>query len=124
MIRKDFIQRHLDELANVIAVVLQLKNNLKPVEAEAKINDFANDFLGLSFDELINVNGSLVDYLIAKHKFTLTHFKVLEDLLYHKHLFNTTDNHLNEITLEVLNYVAKNDTSYSFERVNRINQIK
>ena len=33
MIRKDYIQRYFDELAKVLAAVLQLKNDLKPVEA-------------------------------------------------------------------------------------------
>jgi hypothetical protein len=55
LIRKDFIQRHFDELAKVLAAVLQLKNDFKPIEAESKINDFANDFLGISFDEILSI---------------------------------------------------------------------
>ena len=124
MIRKDFIQRHFDELAKVIATVLQLKNDSKPVEAEAKINDFANDFLKVSFEELLTIDNNLINYLKEEKAFSFDHFKILEDLLYHKYLINPKDNQLKKLTLEVLNYVAKNDTSYSLERVNRINQMK
>ena len=124
MIRKDFIQRHFDELAKVIATVLQLKNDSKPVEAEAKINDFANDFLKVSFVELLTIDNNLINYLKEEKAFSFDHFKILEDLLYHKYLINPKDNQLKKLTLEVLNYVAKNDTSYSLERVNRINQMK
>ena len=120
MIRKDFIQRHFDELAKVLAVVLQLKNDLKPVEAESKINDFANDFLNLSIEELLAVEGNIIDYLKEQKAFTLAHFKILEDLVYHKQLLQPKDNHLQEITVEVLNYVAAIDSSYSLERMNRI----
>ena len=124
MIRKDFIQRHFDELAKVLAAVLQLKNNLKPIEAEAKINDFANDFLGINFEDILAVEEDLIDYLKEHKAFTLDHFKLLEDLLYHKHLIKPEDNHLKIITVEVLNYVSKNDTNYSLERMNRINEIQ
>ena len=124
MIRKDFIQRHFDELAKVIATVLQLKNNSKPVEAEAKINDFANDFLKVSFEELLTIDNNLINYLKEEKAFSFDHFKILEDLLYHKYLINPKDNQLKKLNLEVLNYEAKNDTSNSLERVNRINQMK
>ena len=124
MIRKDFIQRHFDELAKVLAAVLQLKNNLKPVEAEAKINDFANAFLNISFEEIITFEGPFIDYLKEQKAFTLDHFKILEDLLYHKHLINVSDNHLKNLTLEVLNYVALTDSNYSLERMTRIKELQ
>ena len=124
MIRKDYIQRYFDELAKVLAVVLQLKNDFKLVEAESKLNDFFTDFLGISFEEILAVKENLIEHLIEKKELTLDHFKILEDLLYHKHLLNHSDNHLKEITVEVLYYVSKNDTSYSLERMNRINEIR
>ena len=123
MIRKDYIQRYFDELANVLAVVSQLKNNLKQKEAEEKINDFALDFLKVSLDAIINVKENLIAFLIEEKNFSLDHFKILEDLLYQKHLLNMEDVVLKNVTYEVLNYLSKMDTNYSFERVNRINSI-
>jgi hypothetical protein len=123
MIRKDFIQRHFDELAKVLAVVLQLKNDLKPVEAEAKINEFANDFLGINFEQILTFEGTLIEHLKEQNAFTLAHFKILEDLLHHKQLLQPTDQHLKKITLVVLKYVAATDTDYSLERMNRLQNL-
>lgn len=125
MIRKDYIQRYFDELAKVLAAVLQLKNDLKLTEAEAKINDFSTDYLGISFEEILSIEkGKLIDYLIENKGFTITHFKLLEELLYHKYLINSADDHLKKITLEVLKYTSEQDTDYSFERIDRIEQIQ
>jgi hypothetical protein len=123
MIRKDFIQRHFDELAKVLAVVLQLKNEIRPVEADAKINDFANDFLGINFEDILAIEGSLIEFLKEQNSFTLNHFKILEDLLYHKQLLQPNDHHLKAITLVVLKYVAATDTDYSLERMNRLQNL-
>ena len=123
MIRKDFIQRHFDELAKVLAAVLKLKNDFKTVEAEAKINDFAKDFLGIYFDEIIAIKANLLELLIKDKGFTIDHFKLLEELLYHKYLFNPADKNLKETTYAILSYVSKNDANYSFERMERINRL-
>lgn len=124
MIRKDYIQRYFDELAKVLAAVLQLKNDSKPTEAEAKINDFSTDYLGISFEEILSIEKEkLIDYLIKNKEFTLTHFKLLEDLLYHKYLINSADDHLKKITLEVLKYITNIDTDFSVERSNRIEEL-
>jgi len=122
MIRKDYIQRYFDELAKVLAAVLQLKNDLKPTEAEDKLNDFSTDFLGASFKEILAIDNNLVEFLTKEKAFTLTHFKILEDLLYHKYLMNTSDRKLKKLTLEVLKYVVKTDKDYSVERVKRIEE--
>ncbi len=124
MIRKDYIQRYFDELAKVLAAVLQLKENQKPIEAEEKINDFSTDYLGVSFEEILSIEKeSLITFLIKNKEFTITHFKLLEDLLYHKYLINSSDDNLKNITLEVLKYTSENDTDYSFERMDRMDQI-
>ncbi|MBL4670238.1 MAG: hypothetical protein JKY30_13375 [Flavobacteriales bacterium] len=123
MIRKDYIQRYFDELAKVLAVVLQLKNDLKPTEAATKLNDFATAYLGISFEEILSLKKNHISYLINNKDFSITHFKLLEDLLYHKYLINPSDNQLKKLTLEVLKYVAENDTDFSIERINRIDYL-
>lgn len=125
MIRKDYILRYFDELAKVLAVVLQLKNDLKPHEAEKQVDDFASSHLGVDLDGIIKINSSqLVEYLIQEKGFTLDHFKLLEDLLYHKYLIDTTNLQLKKCTLEVFNYLTKVDSDYSFNRINRIKELK
>jgi hypothetical protein len=124
LIRKDYIQRYFDELANVLAVVLQLKNDLKPIEADKKINDFAADFLKISLDEIIVVKENLIDYLMEEKNFSLDHFKILEDLLFQKHILQPEAEKLKDITLDVLHYLAQNDTNYSLERNSRISKLK
>lgn len=125
MIRKDYIQRYFDELAKVLAVVLQLKNDFKPKKAESQINDFANSHLEINLDEIVKIEPSnLTEYLITKKAFTLAHFKLLEDLLYHKYLLNTSNIQLKNCTLEVFNYLTKVDPDYSFNRANRIIELK
>ena len=123
MIRKDYILRYFDELAKVLAAVLQLKNDLKPIEAESKLNDFATNYLGITFEEILSINENHIAFLIKNKEFTITHFKLLEDLLYHKFLINPTDDRLKKLTLEVLNYTAENDTDFSVERINRIEEL-
>ena len=124
MIKKDYIQRYFDELAKVLAAVLKLKNDLKPVEAEAKLNDFSTEFLGISLDDLLSTpQKDIIAHLIKNKSFTITHFKLLEDLLYHKFLLNSSDSSLKNITLEVLKYVSENDVNYSLERIERIDQM-
>ena len=124
MIRKDYIQRYFDELAKVLAAVLQHKNDLKPVEAEAKLNEFSTDFLGINLNELLSLeNEKIIEYLIAQKEFTLTHFKLLEEILFHKYLIDSSDDKLKNLTLEVLKYTSENDTDYSIERMERKDQI-
>lgn len=123
MIRKDYIQRHFDELAKVLAAMLLLKKNHKPTEAASVLNDFSTDFLGISFEEILDIDDNLIDFLKRKKTFSLDHFKLLEDLLYHKYLLTPTNNLLKNATLEVLKYTSENDTDYSFERMDRIDQI-
>ncbi|MBL4593334.1 MAG: hypothetical protein JKX68_05890 [Flavobacteriales bacterium] len=124
MIRKDYILRYFDELAKVLATVLQLKNDLKSTEAEAKLNDFATNYLGISFEEILAIDTNiLINYLIKNKEFTIIHFKILEDLLYHKYLINSSDDNLKRTTLEVLKYASENDTDYSVERISRIEEL-
>jgi hypothetical protein len=124
MIRKDYILRYFDELAKVLALVLKLKKDLKSVEAEAELNDFSTDFLGVNLEELLSTDkDNIIENLISQKKFTITHFKLLEDLFYHKHLINPSDDKLKKLTLEVLKYVSENDTDFSMERMSRIDQL-
>lgn len=124
MIRKDYIQRYFDELAKVLAVVLQLKNDLKPIEAESKLDEFCADYLAINFQEILSINkNDFITHLIEKKEFTITHFKLLEDLLYYKYLLNPSDKKLKSITLEILNYLTENDTDFSFDRMNRIDEL-
>ena len=124
MIRKDYIQRYFDELAKVLAVVLQLKNNLKPHEAESQIDNFTTNYLNIDLDEIIKIDtAQLIDFLIQEKAFTLDHFKLLEDLLYHKYLLNTSNIQLKNCTLEVFNYLVKIDIDFSFNRMNRIEEL-
>lgn len=125
MIRKDYIQRYFDELAKVLAAVLQLKNDLKPTEAEAELNDFSTDYLGVTLNNILKQDSdNLIDFLITKKEFTLTHFKLLEDVLYHKYLLDTSDSNLKNHTLEVLKYLTENDKDFSIERNKRIKGIE
>tara|TARA_B100000809_G_C15129982_1_gene527973 strand:+ start:3386 stop:3766 length:381 start_codon:yes stop_codon:yes gene_type:complete len=124
MIRKDYIQRYFDELAKVLAAVLQLKNDFKPTEAEAKLNDFSTDYLGIPLAELLSLNpAEVIDYLIKEKEFTLTHFKLLEDILYQQYLLKPSENHLKQMTLTTLRHTSVNDTNYSIERATRIKEL-
>jgi len=120
MIRKDYIQRYFDEMAKVLAAMLTAKKNDDPIKAESLLDDFATDYLGVIFQEIIATENSLIPFLIEKRAFTLTHFKLLEDLMYHKYLINPSNTQLKKLTLEVLKYVTENDTDFSLDRMNRI----
>lgn len=124
MIKKDYIQRYLDELSKVLAVVLKLKQNNEPEKAEDQLDEFGASFLNINLDEFIKkYNAQTIDELITNQKFEINHFKVLEELLYHKYLLNTEDFALKTINLTVMNYLTKVDTDFSFERMTRINQL-
>lgn len=121
MLKKDYIQRYVDELTKMIAKVLQLKQNNKSEEANEALDEFGNDYLKINLNELIDSNHlTIVEELINQQKFELTHFKILEELLYQKHLLNVNNTKLKELTLVILGYVVKEDKDYSLERNNRI----
>ncbi len=124
MIRKDYIQRYFDELAKVLAAVLQLKQNHEPENAEEKLDEFGLNFLNVDINELIENNSdNFISALIEKYQFEMIKIKLIEELLYHKYLLNPSNKTLKNCTLEVLNYLAKNDSDFSWERQNRINQL-
>jgi hypothetical protein len=125
MIKKDYIQRYLDELSKVLAVVLKLKQNNEPEKADLQLDEFGENFLSLNLNQLIEkYNENSIEDLITKHQFEITHFKILEELLYHKYLLNTDNIALKRITLELMNYIAKIDKDFSFDRMTRINELK
>lgn len=125
MLKKDYIQRYVDELTKMIAKVLQLKQNNEPEKAEQELDEFGNDYLKINLNELIeNNNPSIIDELITQHSFELTHFKILEELLYQKYLLAKENEKLKTVTLNISQYVAKNDTDFSLERNSRIKVLR
>ncbi len=124
MIRKDYIPRYFDELAKVLAAVLQLKNDLKPAAAQKQLNDFSTDYLGVDLATILTIPSPLlIPTLVEKYHFTITHFKLLEDVLYHNYLLKSTNQKIKKSTLELLNYLANTDNNYSVERINRIKEL-
>ncbi len=124
MIKKDYIQRYLDELTKMIAVVLQLKQNNEPELADIKIDEFANNFLGIDLIALIETEPKkLIGKLLSNYNFEITHFKILEELLYQKYLLIPSNVNLKNCTLEVTNYLIEIDKDFSFERQNRIQEL-
>jgi len=124
LIRKDYIPRYFDELAKVLAAVLHLKNDLKPAEAKNQLNDFSTDYLGVDLTAILTIPSLLlIPTLVEKHHFTIIHFKLLEDVLYHNYLLNPTNKQHKNSTLELLNYLANTDNNYSIERKNRIEEL-
>lgn len=122
MIRKDYIQRYLDELTKVLAKILQFKQNNEPEKANQQLDEFGNNFLTIDLNELIDQPPhTVITNLIEIREFELTHFKILEELLYQKHLLAPNDVNLKKITLEIVKYVAENDKDFSLERQNKIN---
>ncbi len=121
MLKKDYIQRYVDELTKMIAKVLQLKQNNEPEKANEALDEFGNDYLKINLNELVDSdNATIIEKLISEQNFELTHFKILEELLYQKHLLNINNTKLKELTLVILQYVVKNDTDFSLERNNRL----
>lgn len=124
MIRKDYIQRYFDELAKVLVAVLQLKQKQEPENAEEKLDEFGLNFLNVDINELIENNSdNFIPLLLKKYQFEIIQIKLIEELLYHKYLLNPSNKTVKNCTLEVLNYLAKNDSDFSWERQNRINQL-
>ncbi len=124
MIKKDYIQRYIDELTKMIAAILQLKQNNEPELANIKIDEFANNFLNVNLNDLIKTNpNQIINGLLTDYKFELTHFKILEELLYQKYLLTPSNLPLKKCTLEVLNYLLEIDKDYSFERQNRVQEL-
>lgn len=124
MIRKDYIQRYFDEMAKMLAKILFLKQNNKPDKAEELLNEFATDFLKINLQDLLKTSeNNLISTLISKHDFDLIQFKLLEELLFQKFLLRPTDISLRNSTLEVINYIIKNDSDFSVERHQRLQEL-
>ncbi|MBL1231184.1 MAG: hypothetical protein COA31_000535 [Flavobacteriales bacterium] len=124
MIRKDYIQRYFDEMAKMLAKILFLKQNNEPDKIQETLNDFANDFLEINLKNILETpKDKLIDTLKTKHDFDLTKFKLLEELLFQKFLLTPTDISLRNSTLEVINYIVKNDSDFSVERHQRFQEL-
>ncbi|HEY9081987.1 MAG TPA: DUF6483 family protein [Vicingaceae bacterium] len=124
MIRKDYIQRYFDEMAKMLAKILFLKQNNEPEKAEELLNEFATDFLKINLQDLLKTSeNNLISTLISKHDFDLIQFKLLEELLFQKFLLRPTDISLRNSTLEVINYIIKNDSDFSVERHQRLQEL-
>ncbi len=124
MIRKDYIQRYFDEMAKMLAKILFLKQNNEPEKAEELLNEFATDFLKINLQDLLKTSeNNLISTLISKHDFDLIQFKLFEELLFQKFLLRPTDISLRNSTLEVINYIIKNDSDFSVERHQRLQEL-
>lgn len=124
MIRKDYIQRYFDEMAKMLAKILFFKQNNEPEKAEELLNEFATDFLKVNLQDLLKTpKNNLITTLISEHHFDLIQFKLLEELLFQKFLLTPTDISLRNSTLEVINYIIKNDSDFSVERHQRLQEL-
>lgn len=124
MIRKDYIQRYFDEMAKMLAKVLFFKKNNEPDKIQEILNDFANDFLKINLKTILETpEEKLIDTLNTEHDFNLTKFKLLEELLFQKFLLTPNDVSLRNSTLEVINYIIKNDSDFSVERHQRLQEL-
>lgn len=124
MIRKDYIQRYFDEMAKMLAKVLFFKKNNEPDKIQEILNDFANDFLEINLKTILeSPEEKLIDTLKTEHDFDLTKFKLLEELLFQKFLLTPNDVSLRNSTLEVINYIIKNDSDFSVERHQRLQEL-
>lgn len=124
MIRKDYIQRYFDEMAKMLAKILFFKQNNEPDKAEESLNEFATDFLKINLQDLLKTpENNLIPTLISEHDFDLIQFKLLEELLFQKFLLTPTDISLRNSTLEVINYIIKNDSDFSVERHQRLQEL-
>jgi hypothetical protein len=124
MLKKDYIQRHLDELVKMIAKVLLLQQNNEPEKANFELDQFGETYLKINLNQLIEQNpASIINELIEKQNFEITHFKILEELLYQKYLIAPSNNKLKSLTLTVLNYLSNIDKDFSIARKERIDQL-
>lgn len=124
MLKKDYIQRYLDELTKMIAKVLLLKQNNEPDKVNAELDQFGETYLSINLNQLIEQNSSnIIEDLLEKHNFELTHFKIVEELLYQKYLISPENTQLKNILLKLSTYLSKTDKDFSLERLNRINEL-
>lgn len=124
MIRKDYIQRYFDEMAKMLAKILLFKQNNEPDKAEELLNEFATDFLKINLKIILETpEDKLIDKLKTELDFDLTKFKLLEELLFQKYLLTPTNISLRNSTLEVINYIIKNDSDFSVERHQRLQEL-
>ncbi|MBQ20813.1 MAG: hypothetical protein CMD31_08655 [Flavobacteriales bacterium] len=111
-------------MAKMLAKILFLKQNNEPEKIQETLNDFANDFLKINLKNILETpEDKLIDTLKAEHDFDLTKFKLLEELLFQKFLLTPNDVSLRNSTLEVINYIIKNDNDFSVERHQRSQEL-
>ena len=67
MLKKDYIQRYVDELAKMVAKVLLLKQTNEPEKANEELDEFGTDYLKISLNDLINSDNTTVTDLSLIH---------------------------------------------------------
>lgn len=108
----------------MIAKVLLLQQNNEPEKANFELDQFGETYLKLNLNQLIEQNQTtIINKLIVEQYFEITHFKILEELLYQKYVVTPTNPKLKSLTLAVLNYLSKTDKDFSLDRQTRINQL-
>lgn len=111
-------------MAKVLAKVLQLRQNNEPEKANESLDEFGLNFLNIDLNKIIAIpEDQLINHLVENHQFELTHFKLLEDILYHKWQLTPSSSPLKNSTQTVLNYLNKTDTDFSFTRMSRITEL-
>lgn len=111
-------------MAKMLAKILLFKQNNEPDKAEELLNEFATDFLKINLKIILETpEDKLIDKLKTELDFDLTKFKLLEELLFQKFLLTPTNISLRNSTLEVINYIIKNDSDFSVERHQRLQEL-
>ncbi len=133
--RKDFLKKQIDELGRVLgkmlADLLGLKQQGQVSEGLAVVEESMQKALSLNLISLVTVAPpALVAWLQEKHNFAPQHLEPMADILYEAAegfvLQNdtATANALWERALVLYEHLEITETTFSFERHFRIEQLK
>lgn len=131
MYQKDYILRMVEEMARVIAALVDLKQNKEFDKAYDLIEKTFDEKLGIEKDILLSMDqDELVDRLTDEFDYTASHLGMMAELLKLEAdlLFDDEDRvQAGEIyrkALVLYNHVDKENKTYSFDRIKKVSAIK
>lgn len=126
MIRKDYIEKQIDETGKFLQKLLEKLLGLKEKDiksAEAASQALKSE-LNLDLDKLKGIpEPEFIRFLIEEKRLSITNVDLLAEIMFQLYR-NTNDTDVGRKTLILYNYLKDREKTFSFERYYRMEDLK
>lgn len=131
MEQKDYLMRQIDQLGQVLATILgkflRLKTEGQVLEGIEYARQSIKEEFDIDLDYILSLGfDKSIELLMNKHKMTINHVETFTDILLETAENNDIikQNQIYSKCLELFEFVNKNDKNISFERFQKIENLR